>query len=406
VNLHDLARRLHRKTPSKIVLAVADGLGGLPMNADGQTELEAARTQNLDALAREGTTGLLHPVRRGITCGSGPGHLALFGYDPTKFIVGRGVLTALGVGFKLRSGDVAARGNFCTVDHNGKVTDRRAGRIADGIGERLVEKLQTINVSAVENSDVEIIVQHVKEYRFVVIFRGPNLGGAIGDTDPRASDTKPHEPVANDPASEATRQAVKAFVDQARELLLNESPANMVLLRGFAKRPDLPSLAALYGLSPCAIACYPMYRGLSRLLEMHVPEQPENLAQQVEQLRRLWDDHDFFFLHHKPTDSSGEDGDFDKKIAEIEQFDQQISAIRELNPDVLVVTGDHSTPAKLKSHSWHPVPVVLHASNCLPDRTRCFGEREAIAGGLGQFPATELMPLMIAHAGKFDKFGA
>lgn len=398
---HDLARRLHLKTPSKIVLVVADGLGGLPMDAGGETELEVAATPNLDALADEGTTGLLHPVARGITCGSGPGHLALFGYDPTEFIVGRGVLSALGVDFDLQSGDVAARGNFCTVDDEGKVTDRRAGRIADDVGRRLVDQLQTI-----ELAEVGVVVRHVKEYRFVVVFRGAQLGDAIRDTDPRASGVKPHEPTAGDRQSESTQRAVESFLRQAREVLQDESPANMVLLRGFAQRPDLSTLAELYGLDPCSIASYPMYRGLSRLLGMKVPEKPNDLDQQIEQLQRLWNDHDFFFVHHKPTDSSGEDGDFARKVDEIEKLDRQIPAIRELDPDVLIVTGDHSTPAKLNGHSWHPVPIVLHASTCRPDRTNCFGEREANAGGLGQFPARELMPLAMAHAEKFDKFGA
>lgn len=398
---HDLARRLHLKTPSKIVLVVADGLGGLPMNEGDQTELEAARTPNLDALAKKGTTGLLHTVGPGITCGSGPGHLALFGYDPTEFLVGRGVLSALGVDFDLQSHDVAARGNFCTVDDDGNVTDRRAGRISDDVGRHLVDKLQTIKVP-----DVEILVRHVKEYRFVVIFRAAELGVAINDTDPRATGVKPNKPVPGDHESKATQRFVESFLDQARELLQDESPANMVLLRGFAKRPDLPSLAELYGLDPCAIANYPMYRGLSRLLQMQVPAKPHGLDEQVEQLKRFWHEHDFFFFHHKPTDSAGEDGDYDQKVAEIESLDQSIPAITELGPDVLIVTGDHSTPAKLKRHSWHPVPVLLHAATCRPDRAQCFGEREAGAGGLGQLPAIDLMPLAMAHADKFDKLGA
>lgn len=401
MNQHDLARRLHLKTPSKIVLVVADGLGGLPINDGGRTELEAARTPNLDALAEQGTTGLLHPVSRGITCGSGPGHLALFGYDPTELLVGRGVLSALGVDFDLQSTDVAARGNFCTINDNGQVTDRRAGRIADDIGARLVEKLQTIEVS-----NVKVLVRHVKEYRFVVIFRGADLGDSIDDTDPRATGKRPHEPAAGNQESESTQRVVESFLVQAGEVLQDESPANMVLLRGFAKRPDLPSLTEIYGLDPCAIANYPMYRGLSRLLQMHVPEKPKDLGEQVEHLVELWNDYDFFFFHHKPTDSTGEDGDFDRKVAEIETLDQKLPTVADLEPDVLIVTGDHSTPAKLRSHSWHPVPVLLHAANCRPDRTRCFGEREAIAGGLGQFPATDLMPLAMAHAEKLDKFGA
>jgi len=401
MNLHEIIRKLHLRTDSKIVLLVADGLGGLPTWPGGPTELEAANTPHLDALAKEGTTGLLHPVTRGVTCGSGPGHLSLFGYDPTEYLVGRGVLSSLGIDFDLQAGDVAARGNFCSVDESGTVTDRRAGRIADAEGRRLAEKLQAIEVPG-----VELFIRHVKQYRFVSVFRGEDLGDNVSDTDPRSTGVRPRDPEPADDASESTCKAIGEFIRQAREILKDESPANMVLLRGFGRRPELPTLRDLYGLDSCAIAIYPMYRGLSRLLGMHVPEKAEKLGAQVGQMRQLWNEHDFFFFHHKSTDSSGEDGDFDGKVREIETLDRQLPAIRELDPDVLIVTGDHSTPASLANHSWHPVPVLLNSSTCRPDRTLCFGEREAIGGGLGQFPATELMALAMGHALKLDKFGA
>jgi 2,3-bisphosphoglycerate-independent phosphoglycerate mutase len=401
LDLHALTRQLHTQTKSKIVLVVADGLGGLPEGLTGATELEAAHTPNLDELARQGTTGLIHPVLPGITCGSGPGHLALFGYDPLQYRVGRGVLSALGVEFDLKQGDVAARGNFCTLDEDGTISDRRAGRISDQRGRHLVDKLRQVQLDG-----TDVFVEHVKQYRFTVIFRGDGLGDCVTDTDPHRTGAQPRDPIAADSESERTAQLVGQFILQAREILKECSPANMVLLRGFAVRPDIPTLHEVYGVRACAIAKYPMYRGLSRLLGMEVPQAVEDLAQQVNQLRSSFARFNFFFLHYKDTDSSGEDGDFDRKVDCIKRLDSQISAIINEQPDVLIVTGDHSTPARMKSHSWHPVPVVCWAKSCRPDRTRYFGEREAVGGGLGQFEAKYLMPLALAHAGKLDKFGS
>ncbi len=401
MNLQRLLADLAIETDSRIVFVVADGLGGLPKEAGGETELEAAATPHLDELARHGTTGLVHPVSPGIPCGSGPGHLALFGYDPVTHAVGRGVLSALGTGFDLQSGDVAARGNFCTVDQHGKVIDRRAGRIADTEGERLVEKL-----SQIQFDGVEAIVRHVKQYRFTVIFRADGLGASVNDSDPRRTSVKPHPLEAADEAARRTVAAANQFIDRAREILQEEQSANMILLRGFGSLPDIPSMHQAYRLDACALAVYPMYRGLARLLDMRVPERANGLSEQVEQLKAAFQQHTFFFLHHKSSDSRGEDGDFEKKVEALEELDRIIPTIAELNPDVLVVTGDHSTPSVLKRHSWHPVPVALSAPTCRPDRTTCFGEREAITGGLGQFAAKHLMPIALGHAGKIDKFGA
>ncbi|MEZ6097713.1 MAG: 2,3-bisphosphoglycerate-independent phosphoglycerate mutase [Pirellulaceae bacterium] len=400
MDLQGLTKALHRKTESNIVLLVADGLGGLPMETGGQSELECAQTPNLDELARQGTTGLMHPVLPGITCGSGPGHLALFGYDPLRYRVGRGVLSALGVEFELQDGDVAARGNFCSIDKDGDISDRRAGRISDEQGKRLVDKLRQI-----ELNDVEVLVEHVKEYRFAVVLRGSGLGDKISDTDPHVTGVAPREPAAADRGSEKTAQLYTQFIGRAREILADETPANMILLRGFSARPDIPSMREAYGLEACAIATYPMYRGLSRLLGMDVPV-AANLSQQMGQMAESWDFHDYFFLHYKDTDSAGEDGDFDHKVQCLDWLDSQIPLIVEQKPDVLVVTGDHSTPSCLRSHSWHPVPVLLWAKTCRPDRVERFGERDALCGGLGHFEAQYLMPLALAHAGKLDKFGA
>ncbi len=401
MELHDLMRRLHVKNDSKIVLLVADGLGGLPLQPGGKTELESAQTPNLDALATAGTLGLSTPVLPGITPGSGPGHLGLFGYDPLQFQIGRGVLEGLGIDFDLGPNDVAIRGNFCTLDAQGKITDRRAGRIASDIGAKLCAKLDQIKIPG-----VEVFVRPVKEYRLVVVFRGAGLGGNVEDTDPQKTGVPPLEPVARDAASQKTAEIAAAFLKQAREVLKGDAPANFFTMRGIDKKPQIPTFEEVYGLRAAAIAVYPMYRGLARLVSMKVLDAGQTLDDQCSRLAQAWNDFDFFFMHYKYTDSTGEDGNFPVKVERIEQLDAAIPKIMQLKPDVLVVTGDHSTPSKMKSHSWHPVPVLISAANCRSDACTSFGEAQCLAGGLGQFPAKYLMSLTMAHAGRLEKFGA
>ncbi len=401
MDLHDLTRTLKRANDSKIVLLVADGLGGLPLEADGLTELETARTPNLDALARRAVQGLSVPVLPGITPGSGPGHLGLFGYDPLEYQIGRGALEATGIGMELRAGDVAARGNYCTLDEQGLIVDRRAGRIPSSESAPLATRLREVKLPG-----VEVFVEPVKEHRFVVLFRGEGLEGHVADTDPQATGVAPLAPLAVEPGSQRTAEVAAEFIAQARRILKNEPKANGLTLRGFSAPPRLPSYEEVYGLKAAAIAVYPMYKGLAQLVGMKIVGKPQTLAEQVDLLEEQWSRFDFFFIHFKYTDSTGEDGDFEAKVRRIEELDGIIPRIMELGPSVLIVTGDHSTPSKLRSHSWHPVPTLLVADCCRPDRCRTFGEREALAGGLGQFPAKYLMSLALAHAGRLEKFGA
>lgn len=398
---HDLVRELAEEAKTKIVMVVADGLGGLPIQAGGRTELETASTPNLDALARRGTSGLSVPVLPGITPGSGPGHLGLFGYDPLVFRIGRGALEATGIGFELGPNDVAARGNFCTLDASGRISDRRAGRIPSEESFKVVERLASVRIDGVET-----FVMPVKEHRFVVVFRGSGLDGAVADTDPQAVGVAPLTPTATSPAAARTAEAAKVFVEQARRILANEPKANGLVLRGFAGRPALPSYHELYRLRAAAIAVYPMYKGLARLAGMALVGAPQSLDEQVEILASTWNDYDFFFLHFKYTDSTGEDGAFDAKVARIEELDRAIPRITALGPDVLIVTGDHSTPSLLKSHSWHPVPTLLVADTCRPDGLTSFSESACLRGGLGQFEAKHLMLLAMAHAMRLGKYGA
>lgn len=398
----DFIRKLKKPAETKIVFLVMDGLGGLPNKETNLTELETANTPNLDMLASKGVCGLQQPVAPGITPGSGPGHLALFGYDPIKYQVGRGVLSALGINFNLQPQDIACRGNFCSIDENGFVTDRRAGRIPTEINQELCELLKEIEIPG-----VEIIIKTVKEYRFLFVLRGKNLSENIFDTDPQAIGKKPLEPRVKSKDAENTASIVKNFIDKAREKLSGHNPANMIVLRGFSKKPSWPSMKESFGLNCAAIAAYPMYRGIAKLLGMNILETGETISDEFTTLENNWNDFDFFYLHIKKTDSSGEDGLFDKKVSVIEEVDTQIPRLINLKPDVIVVSGDHSTPSLLKYHSWHPVPTILWSEQCRPDTVKKFGERDCIGGGLSpRYTSCDLMPLALANANRLEKYGA
>jgi len=398
----ELIKKLSKQSDTKIILLVMDGIGGLPDNHEGLTELETASTPNLDKLASEGICGLQLPVKTGITPGSGPGHLSLFGYDPIKYQVGRGVLAANGINFDLQSQDVAARGNFCSIDSEGKVTDRRAGRIPTEKNIELCEILRKIKIP-----DIEVFVEPVKEHRFLLVLRGNNLEDNVIDTDPQEICKHPLKPATFNSDSNNTTDIVSQFLDQAKTSLTDHHPANMVLLRGFAKKPDWPTVKEIYKMKCAAIAAYPMYKGLAKLIGMEILESGQKIEDEFTTLEDNWDNFDFFYLHIKPTDSRGEDGDFDAKVKVIEEVDKQIPRLRNLNPDVIIVSGDHSTPAKLAFHSWHPVPTLLWSKYCRQDNVKQYGERSCVTGGLGpRFPAVDLMPLALANAKRMEKFGA
>ncbi|MDQ3506841.1 MAG: 2,3-bisphosphoglycerate-independent phosphoglycerate mutase [Actinomycetota bacterium] len=400
----DLMRELSVETDSKIILLILDGLGGLPMEAGGKTELEAANSPNLDAMAAESDLGMSRPVAAGVSPGSGPGHLGLFGYDPLEYIVGRGVLSALGVGFELGENDLAARINFATLDGDGKISDRRAGRISSEKGEELVALLN----EKVSLGGAEFFVTHEKEYRAVVVFRGEGFSGSLSDTDPQRVGLEPLSVTPADDSNASQKRSVSVaneFINKANEVLADEHPANTVLLRGFGMHPTLPSFDEAYKLNAVAIAGYPMYKGLARLAGMELKKEGEGISGEIETLKSSWDSHDFFFVHMKPTDAAGEDGDFDRKKEVIEEVDALLPEILSLEPDVLAITGDHGTPAKMKSHSWHGVPFMLRSEYTLPTGDK-FGERACIAGSLGTFPAEEIMGLLMGHAMKLNRYGA
>jgi len=397
----ELIRALIVPNTTKLVLLSLDGLGGLPHPDTGKSELETARIPNLHALAARSACGLLQHVGPGITPGSGPGHLGLFGYDPLRYQVGRGVLEALGIDFELRRGDVAARGNFCTVDREGRITDRRAGRIATDLCTSLCQRLRGIRLPG-----VKLFVEPVKEHRFVLVLRGTGLSGRLSETDPQALGVPALPVKALAPAARRTAGLVNRFVAAARKTLAGETPANMVLLRGFDQLPRLPSFPKTFGLKAAAIAAYPMYRGLARLVGMEVLKTGTSFADEVATLRQHREAYDFFFLHYKDTDKAGEDGDFAAKVAALERLDAFIPQILSLKPDVLAVSGDHATPAVLKGHGWQPVPVLLWSAYCGADPVTQFTERACAAGSLGTFPAQQLMPLLLANGLRLTKFGA
>ncbi len=397
----DLARQLSVTGESKILLFVMDGLGGLPHPKTHRTELEAADIPRLDLLAKESACGFTVPVAPGVTPGSGPGHTALFGYDPLKYSIGRGVLEAVGVDFDLRAEDVAARGNFCTVDGKGVIKDRRAGRISSERCGELCEELRQIRLDG-----VELFVEPVREHRFVLVLRGDGLSDAVGDTDPQREGEEPLEPRATAPAGEATARLLARFVDEAKRILADKAPANMLLLRGFARRPDWPSMSEVFKLRPAAVAHYPMYRGLAKLVGMEALPTGPGMDDAIATVRENWGRFDYFFLHYKHTDTAGEDGDFERKVAKLEEVDAAMLSLLELGPDVLMVTGDHSTPAVLAAHSWHPVPFLMRAPWTRADACDAFNEPALGRGSLGTFPAVEALPLALAHAGRLTKYGA
>lgn len=399
----DFITKLVKPGKTKIVMLVLDGLGGLPIKEGGLTELETAKTPNLDKLAEKSICGLQIPISDGISPGSGPGHLSFFGYDPIKYQVGRGVLAANGIGFDLKSIDVAARGNFCTVDENGNVLDRRAGRISTDVNQQLCKKL----CDNIEIPGVEIFIKTIKEHRFLLVIRGEDLSAELYDTDPQAIGKKPHEPKLKKTGFNKTIDIVKSFIDQAGKILSENYPANMVLLRGFSKKPDWPLFSDVFGLKCGAISAYPMYRGLAKLIGMNVLETGQTIEGEFTTLEKNWNDYDFFFLHIKKTDSYGEDGNFYSKVKIIEKVDGLIPRLMNLNPDVVVITGDHSTPSFLKIHSWHPVPTLIYSKYCRSDNVKHFDEKSCITGGLGpRLPAVQLMPIIMANALRLEKFGA
>jgi len=396
-----LLRSLAQSATTKIILCSLDGLGGLPRPGTGKSELETAALPILHALASRSACGLLRHVGPGITPGSGPGHLGLFGYDPLQHPVGRGVLEALGIDFHLKPGDVAARGNFCTVDGEGRITDRRAGRISTDLCVKLCERLRAITVDG-----AEIVIEPVKEHRFVLVLRGDGLSGSVSETDPQALGVPPLPARALEPAAERTAAAVNQFVERARQLLRDSAPANMVLLRGFDRQPDIPLFPETFRLRAAAVAAYPMYRGLARLVGMEVLDTGPTFADEIATLKRHWDSFDFFFLHYKDTDKAGEDGDFDAKVAALEGFDARLPDVLALRPDVLAVSGDHSTPSILAAHGWQPVPALVASAYCGADHVSRFTERDCASGALGLLPAQELMPILMANALRFAKYGA
>jgi len=386
---------------TKLVLLVLDGLGGYA-DAEHGTELEEATTPNLDALAAEGTSGLCDPVGPGITPGSGPGHLGLFGYDPEVFELGRGALSAAGLAVDLRAGDVAARGNLCTIAPDGTIADRRAGRIPDSEARLVVDQLQ----AGVHIDGVEIVFRHEREHRCLIVLRGDGLDPHLGDTDPQRIGVAPLDAKPRTPEAKRTAEIVGELSAQVRTLLADEPAANGLLLRGFDTHRELPQYADRYGLRAAAIAVYPMYRGIARLLGMDVLGSPTGLDSQLAILCDSWDDYDYFFFHHKGTDSAGEDGDRPRKIAAIEALDAIVPELRKLGPDVIAVTGDHSTPSQMAAHSWHPVPTLLWSERCGRDSVERFGERWARHGDLGIRPMKDLMAFMLANAGRLQKYGA
>ncbi len=399
---HNILRDLIIPNTTKIVMLLLDGLGGLPLEAGGKTELETAKTPFLDALASHSALGLTIPVLPGVTAGSGPGHLAIFGYDPVEYEIGRGAMEALGVDIELGVDDVAARGNFCCVDGNGILIDRRAGRLPTEHSLELVSGLNEIKVDG-----VDISLRVVKEHRFALVMRGNGLSDGLSETDPLKNGCPPLQVAATRPDSELSAKYLNEYLIKAKTFLHDKHPANMMLLRGFAKLPTLPSYQEQFRLNAGAIAVNGMYRGVARMVGMTViPVNGDTPADEFSALEKYWNDYDFFYMHIKKTDTAGEDGDFWRKVRAIEEIDSLLPRLLDLNPDVVIIGGDHSSPAVMRSHSWHPVPLLIHSKYVREDGIAEFGERSCLHGSLGIIPAKFVMPIALANAGRISKYGA
>ncbi len=406
----DVLKELIEQNDTKILLVVLDGLGGLPAK-DGKTELELARTPNLDTLAKVSALGMHIPVDYGITPGSGPGHLGIFGYDPLRYQIGRGILEALGLGLEVRHTDIAIRGNYATVEYVGGrpiVRDRRAGRIPTEENRRITKKIQE-NIKEIEG--VQVIIAPGMEHRVAIVLRFPEDlpegSDDINDTDPQEVGKEPLEPVGKNPNAQKVAEVVKKFIEKVSQILRDEPRANYLLLRGFAQKPKIPTMEERFGVKPCCIAVYPMYKGLASLVGMDLIEfEGDTIQDEIDTLRKVWDSYDFFFVHIKKTDSYGEDGNWEGKVSVIEDFDRHLPQFLELKPDVLAITGDHSTPSKIKGHSWHPVPLLIHSPYVLGGTSERFTERECLKGELGIMPAQKLINLLLANAHRLKKYGA
>ncbi len=401
----EIVESLAQRTESKIVLLVLDGLGGIRTQKAPKTELELANIPNLNQLARNGVCGRITPVSPGVTPGSGPAHFSLFGYDPTEesIQIGRGALEALGLGMDLKAGDVATRCNFATIDSQSRLTDRRAGRIPT---EECVRLCQLLTRSLRRIDDVDVVIEPGEQYRFVVVFKGPGLGGEIEDTDPQVTGVPALSAVPRNEASRKMASLADRFIAQANALLAKETKANSILMRGFSAMPHVRSMSDRWKLRPACIATYPLYRGVARVVGMEILQAGTEIADEFAALEKHWNDFDYFFIHIKKTDSYGEDGNPQGKIKILEEVDGHIPMIEKLNPAVIMVTGDHSTPPPMKSHSWHPVPFLLKAEHCGIDDAAAFAEAECSKGQLGVFPSYHITELALANAGKLKKFGA
>ena len=396
----DLIRRLSQPANTKVILCVLDGLGGLP-GPRGRTELEEADTRNLDRLAETGCVGRTLPVGHGVTPGSGPGHIALFSYDPLVYEIGRGALEGTGIGFDLGPNDIAARGNLCNLDAQGLITDRRAGRMPTEQTAEVCRELRAITLPG-----VEVFVEPVQDQRFVLVLRGEGLSDQLLETDPQREGVPPHVATALAPPGERIAGLVRQWVTAAEAMLAGRAQGNGVLLRGWSPRPNMPPFPELWKLRAAAVTVYPMYRGVAKLCGMDSLDGAHSMAEQVALVKQHWADYDFFFIHYKYTDTAGEDGDFHRKQQAVADFDAGLPALLDLKPNVLVVTGDHSTPASMAAHSWHPVPLLLWGDHVRIDAATRFSETHCALGELGTIAAKDVLPIAFAHAGRLAKYGA
>ncbi len=397
-----LPREWAQNDGGSIVLLVMDGVGDIPDDR-GRTPLEAARTPNLDRIARKASLGRTIPIAPGVTAGSVAGHLALLGYDPMAVKIGRGPIDALGVGVDLQPGDVVMRGNFATVK-DGIVIDRRAGRLP---GDTAAELCFALNAKLrFKFEGIETQIAQTAEHRFVLHLRGNNLSPQITDTDPGQNGLPAKPCRANAPQAARTAEIVNIVAKAAADFLMINR-ANAILLRGAGARPHLASFNDHYGLNAMAVATYPTYRGIAAACGMELyPMMPSDAHDAINfavSALQGPNKHQFIFIHYKNTDTAGEDGNFDAKVAAIEHLDAALKPLVDQPPDVLVVAGDHPTPVAMRGHSWHPVPLMIASKWTPGGKNQRYTERQCADGELGTIKATDVMALAMGHAKRLRK---
>ncbi|MCK4443355.1 MAG: 2,3-bisphosphoglycerate-independent phosphoglycerate mutase [Thermoplasmata archaeon] len=405
----------------KILLIILDGMADRPVAVLGsKTPLQAANTPNMDWFAKNGMCGQMDPIAPGVRPGSDTSHLAILGYNPHEVYTGRGPFEAAGVGLPMEHGDIAFRCNFGTIDADGTVRDRRAGRIRKGTSE-IARDLDGMPIEG-----VKVIFKEATEHRAVLILRGDGLSPKVTDVDPHAVGVKYHECEALEPEAGRTAEIVNEFVERSREILADHEvnkkrlkegdfPANIILPRGSGVFPHLDSLEERFGIRSAAICGVTLIKGICRVAGMKILDvdgatgglDTDMIAKGKAAIEAL-ESYDFVFLNVKAPDICGHDGDPEGKVKVAERLDMMMSFIRkELRNDVIMaVTSDHSTPVSVRDHAGDSVPLIVYGKDIRVDEVSSYDEISVTKGILGRIRGSDLIHILLDQSGRAEKFGS